>query len=34
MRAAIADGRSIRYLTPDPVRAYIDEYRLYRKRVA
>lgn len=34
MREAIADGRSIRYLTPDPVRAYIDEYRLYRKRVA
>lgn len=33
MRNAIAEGRSIRYLTPDPVRAYIDEHRLYRKRI-
>lgn len=29
IRAAIKDGRSIRYLTPDPVRLYIEEKGLY-----
>jgi nicotinate-nucleotide adenylyltransferase len=30
MRARVAAGESIRYLTPDPVVAYIDEHGLYR----
>jgi nicotinate-nucleotide adenylyltransferase len=29
IRAAIKDGRSIRYLAPDPVRLYIEEKGLY-----
>ena len=31
LRARIAAGRSIRYLVPDTVRAYIAEQRLYRR---
>ena len=30
LRARVAAGRSIRYLTPDPVCDYIHSYRLYR----
>lgn len=30
VRRRVREGRSIRYLVPEPVRAYIDEHRLYR----
>jgi len=30
VRDRIRDGRSVRYLVPEPVRTYIDEHRLYR----
>jgi len=30
IRTAIREGRSIRYLTPEPVRRYIEEKRLYK----
>ena len=29
LRARIAAGRSVRYLVPDTVRAYVHEHRLY-----
>jgi len=32
IRRRVAEGHSIRYLVPDPVRAYIDEHGLYRER--
>jgi len=31
MRRRVADGRPIRYLTPEPVVAYIDKHGLYRE---
>lgn len=34
IRERIADGRTIRYLTPDAVREYIESHGLYRKRGA
>lgn len=30
IRARVRTGRSIRYLVPEPVRAYIEDHRLYR----
>lgn len=30
LRARLAEGRSVRYLLPDPVREYIDQHHLYR----
>ena len=32
LRQRVANGRSIRYLVPDPVAAYIQEHRLYRTK--
>ncbi len=34
IRRRVADGRSIRWLVPESVRAYIHEHRLYRTHVA
>ena len=32
LRRRVAEGRSLRYLVPDPVAAYIAEHGLYRAR--
>lgn len=34
LRQRVRSGRSIRYLVPDPVLAYIEHYRLYREAAA